>query len=316
MATGGGWFKDRGETQRKPDPLLMSRIALLIAGNLASDAPDRRADAHLFDIERDVLSAGLAAQGMALEAVRWMEEGVDWGGYSAALVLAVWDYQDQPQAFLDRMDLIERSGAAVFNPPDLVRWNIRKTYLKDLEARGVRIVPTLWSETPDAADLRAAFDMFGASDVVLKRQVGAGARGQQRFSKASAPESGVLLDRAGMIQPFVASVASEGEYSLLFVDGDFSHALVKRAADGEYRIQPAYGGKSAAVTPAAADIKQARTVLEALDEAPLYARIDMVRADDGGLMLMELEAIEPNLFPSEGPRIGEMIGAALKKRLR
>jgi len=293
----------------------MSRIALLIAGNLASDAPDRRADAHLFDIERRALEAGLSGQGLHLSTLRWMEEGIDWSGFDAALVLAVWDYQDRPQDFLSRIDLIQRAGCAVFNPPDLVRWNIRKTYLKDFEAKGVAIVPTLWSETPDAAAVRAAFDTFGTDSVVLKRQVGAGARGQQKFSRASAPASGVLLDRAGMIQPFIASVASEGEYSFLFVDGVFSHALVKRAARGDYRIQESYGGTSAKVEPAAADITQARAVLEALAVLPLYARVDMVRGEDGRLMVMELEVIEPYLFPVEGPRIGEMIGVALKKRL-
>jgi len=293
----------------------MSRIALLIAGNLASDAPDRRADAHLFDIERRALEAGLAGQGMELSTHRWMEDGVDWAGFDAALVLAVWDYQDRPQDFLGRMDLIQRAGCAVFNSPELVRWNIRKTYLRDFEAKGVAIVPTIWSETPDAAAVRAAFDTFGTDSVVLKRQVGAGARGQQKFARASAPESGVLLDRAGMIQPFIASVASEGEYSFLFVDGEFSHALVKRAAKGDYRIQESYGGKSTKVEPPVADITQARAVLEALEAAPLYARVDMVRGADGRLMLMELEVIEPYLFPVEGPRIGEMIGAALKKKL-
>jgi hypothetical protein len=118
-----------------------------------------------------------------------------------------------------------------------------------------------------------------------------------------------------MIQPFIASVASEGEYSFLFVDGVFSHALVKRAARGDYRIQESYGGTSAKVEPAAADITQARAVLEALAVPPLYARVDMVRGEDGRLMVMELEVIEPYLFPVEGPRIGEMIGVALKKRL-
>jgi hypothetical protein len=293
----------------------MTRIALLIAGNLASDAPDRRADAHVFDLERDVLAAAMSRRGMTLDSVRWMEPDIDWQSYNAVLVLAVWDYQDCPQDFLDRIAMIAAAGVRVFNSPDLVGWNIRKTYLRDLEARGVRTVPTLWSDAPDAAAIRSAFDSFGVSDVVLKRQVGAGARGQQKFSRATTPEGGLLLDRPGMIQPFVASVASEGEYSFLFVDGEFSHALVKRAADGDYRIQEAYGGRSVRIDPAPADIVQAHAVLKALDASPLYARVDMVRDVDGGLMLMELELIEPNLFAAEGPGIGELFAAALERRL-
>jgi hypothetical protein len=125
----------------------------------------------------------------------------------------------------------------------------------------------------------------------------------------------VLLDRPGMIQPLIPSIITEGEYSFLFVGGEFSHALVKRAAPGDYRIQEAYGGRSMKVEPSAADKARAGAVLEALDEPPLYARVDMVRGADGRLMLMELEVLEPYLFPAEGPGVGAMLAAALKRRL-
>ena len=118
-----------------------------------------------------------------------------------------------------------------------------------------------------------------------------------------------------MIQPFIASIATEGEYSFLFVDGEFSHALVKRAKSGDYRIQEAYGGTSQAIDPTPDDRASAQAVLAALATPPLYARVDMVRGQAGELLLMELEVIEPFLFPKDGPHIGEMLGAALKKRL-
>jgi len=101
----------------------------------------------------------------------------------------------------------------------------------------------------------------------------------------------------------------------LFVDGEFSHALIKRAKAGDYRIQEAYGGKSQRIDAAPSDQRQARAVLDALDESPLYARVDMVRGGDGRLLLMELEVIEPYLFPVDGPGIGAMLGKALRKRL-
>lgn len=291
------------------------RLALLIAANLASDAPDRRADAGLFDHERRVLEAAFAPAGLVLETVRWSDDGVDWSRFDAALVLACWDYQDDHAAFLDRLAMIEAAGCAVFNSPELVRWNIRKIYLRELEERGVRIVPTLWPEAPTAGDIRAAFDVFGCDEVVLKRQVGAGARGQARYARATAPEAGPVLDRPGMIQPLVAGILSEGEYSFLYVDGVFSHALIKRPAAGDYRIQAAYGGRSEAIDPTDADLTQTGAVLQALAEPPLYARVDMARGEDGRLMLMELEAIEPFLFPVEGPQIGDMLAAAITKRL-
>jgi hypothetical protein len=123
------------------------------------------------------------------------------------------------------------------------------------------------------------------------------------------------MDRPGMIQPFIPAIATEGELSFLFVDGEFSHALVKRNATGDYRIQEAYGGRSMRIDPTKQDQAQARAVLDVLDAPPLYARVDMVRGSDGKLLLMELEVIEPFLFPQDGPHIGAMLGKALQKRL-
>jgi glutathione synthase/RimK-type ligase-like ATP-grasp enzyme len=293
----------------------MTAIALLIAANIASNAPDRRADAHLYDIQLDILRKGFAPNGLTIEPVRWTEAGIDWTRFSAVMVNCAWDYQDHHEDFLATLDGIAVLGVPVFNSPATVRWNIRKTYLREFEAKGVPIIPTLWPERPVAEDIRDAMGAFGADDVILKRQVGGGARGQTRYTHANMPSDGSILDRPGMIQPFIASIASEGEYSFLFVDGEFSHALVKRAASGDYRIQEAYGGKSQPIEPSVKDQQQARAVLEAVDETPLYARVDMVRGQDGTLLLMELEVIEPYLFPQDGQQIGAMLGKALARRI-
>jgi len=292
----------------------MTEIALLTAANLVSDAPDRRADAHLFDIQLDILRRGFAPHGLTLTPVRWIDP-IDWTRFGAVLVNSAWDYQDRHEDFLATLDRIAALGVPVFNDPGAVRWNIRKTYLRELEARGVPVIPTLWPEAPTRDDIVHAMSAFGIEDVVLKRQVGGGARAQVRYTKADMPAAGSIMDRPGMIQPFIASIATEGEYSFLFVDGEFSHALVKRAKSGDYRIQEAYGGTSQAIDPTPADRAAAQAVLAALATSPLYARVDMVRGQAGELLLMELEVIEPFLFPKDGPQIGEMLGAALKKRL-
>lgn len=292
----------------------MTEIALLTAANLVSDAPDRRADAHLFDIQLDILRRGFAPHGLTLTPVRWIDP-IDWTRFGAVLVNSAWDYQDRHEHFLGTLDRIAALGVPVFNDPATVRWNIRKTYLREFEARGVPVIPTLWPEAPTAEDIVHAMSRFGIEDVVLKRQVGGGARAQVRYTKANMPDKGPIMDRPGMIQPFIASIATEGEYSFLFVGGEFSHALVKRAKSGDYRIQEAYGGTSQAIDPTPADRAAAQAVLTALPTPPLYARVDMVRGQDGELLLMELEVIEPFLFPKDGPHIGGMLGAALKKRL-
>ncbi|MEY4784789.1 MAG: hypothetical protein RIR41_2724, partial [Pseudomonadota bacterium] len=194
----------------------MTEIALLTAANLVSDAPDRRADAHLFDIQLDILRRGFAPHGLTLTPVRWIDP-IDWTRFGAVLVNSAWDYQDRHEDFLATLDRIAALGVPVFNDPGAVRWNIRKTYLRELEARGVPVIPTLWPEAPTRDDIVHAMSAFGIEDVVLKRQVGGGARAQVRYTRANMPEAGSIMDRPGMIQPFIASIATEGEYSFLFV---------------------------------------------------------------------------------------------------
>lgn len=290
-------------------------IAMLTAANLVSDAPDRRADAHLFDAQVDILQRGMAPHGLWLAPVRWVDPAIAWNRFAAVMVNCAWDYQDNHEAFLATLDRIASMGVPVFNDPATVRWNIRKTYLRELEAKGIPIIPTLWPEAPTDVDIAGAMAVFGSDDVIIKRQVGGGARGQTRYTPANMPAPGPVLDRPAMIQPFIPSIATEGEYSFLFVDGDFSHALIKRARSGDYRIQAAYGGTSLAIDPAPADRAAAQRVLDVLEAPPLYARVDMVRGQAGDLLLMELEVLEPYLFPKDGPQIGPMLGRALARRL-
>ena len=118
-----------------------------------------------------------------------------------------------------------------------------------------------------------------------------------------------------MVQPFLPAIQTEGELSFIFIDGEFSHALKKSAAKGDYRIQSSYGGTEAAIVPSKSDLEQAIRVLSSVDDELLYARVDMLRADDGELYLMELEAIEPYLYPLEGPVLGPRLAAAVARRL-
>ena len=293
----------------------MPSIALLTAGNLMSDAPDRRSDAHLFDIQLDALRLGFAGEGFELRPARWRDPDTDWRTFAGVLIACAWDYQDRHEAFVSALERIRALGTPVFNEPDTVRWNIRKTYLRELQQKGVAVIPTLWPDAPAGEDIGHAMDAFGVEEVVLKRQVGGGARGQARYHRSALPAPGPVLDRPGMIQPFVPAILSEGEYSFLFVDGVFSHALIKRPRAGDYRIQEAYGGVCEGVDPAPADRAAAEAVLDAAGKRPLYARVDMVRAAGGGLMLMELEVIEPYLYPLQGPGIGPVLARALARRL-
>ena len=176
--------------------------------------------------------------------------------------------------------------------------------------------PTRWLERASAGDIAAAMDAFDCTTIVAKRQVGAGAEGQS-IHRAGSLDPAWAMDQPMMLQPYLEQIASDGEYSFLFVDGHFSHALVKRPARGDYRVQTLYGGTEQTLDPAPADLAAAQEIIASLPhEKPLYARVDMVRGEAGMLLVMEVELIEPYLYPEQGPQIGTLIAEAIARRLK
>jgi len=261
--------------------------------------------------------------GWAVEEVSWREEGraaVDWSRFDVVVIRTPWDYQADPEAF---MAVLARIAAAtrLENSLALCRWNLEKTYLRALAARGVEIVPTLW-RAPDAPLDAALFDELAVLDgpvptgeLVVKPVVSANADRTYRLGRgdlgargpARAAAEADLVGRAVMVQPFLSAIVSEGEYSLFAFDGVLSHAVLKVPGPGDFRVQEEHGGRIHAVTPEPDLVAAGEAVLAALAalaETPLYARIDFVR-HRGRFLLMELELIEPSLyFPydSESPR--------------
>ncbi len=238
-------------------------------------------------------------------------------GFDLAYLGTPWDYTEAKDEFLARLEALEDAGVTVCNPVEVIRWNADKLYLRELAERGAVTIPTLWPESAGPDDVARAFDHFGCDRVVVKRRVGAGAVGQDSFTRTAPPPPDWRIDQPAMIQPFLSAIQHEGELSFIFVDGRFSHALVKQAAKGDYRIQSLYGGREVPLDPAPADRAAAAAVMAMLPfgQPPLYARIDMVRLDDGQLAVIEAELIEPYLYPEQGPHFGAMLADAMLARL-
>ena len=298
------------------------KIAFLACAETLPSSPTRRADAFEHDYQIAALRAGFDALGVAGSRVEVID--VDWRaplealtGFTLALLGTAWDYTDHAAAFLTRLEALEAAGVAVCNPAEVVRWNADKHYLEQLALAGAASIPTLWHANPGEADIEAAFDHFGTNRVVVKRRVGAGALGQFSFTRNDPALVGWQMGHPAMIQAFLPAIESEGEYSFVFVDGAFSHAILKQAATGDYRIQSLYGGRETQIDPAAADIATASSIMAMLPfaQVPLYARIDMVRRDDGVLALIEAELIEPYLYPLQGPQFGAKLAQAALTRL-
>lgn len=289
----------------------MKRIAYLASKVTLPGSSTRRSDAFEHDYMMDALRPAFEARGMTIDDVDWADTSQDWGTYDAAIIGTTWDYWDHQEAFLKRLETIE-AETQLHNPAALVAWNSHKSYLRDLEAKGAKLIPTLWLDDANETTAREAFKTLGSDDLVFKRQVGAGASGQHRLKSGDPIPH---MPHPMMVQPFLSKIVEEGELSFIFIDGELSHALIKRAAKGDYRIQSSYGGVEEAITPSTSDLAAAKAILNTLDETPLYARVDMLRGEDGGLLLMELELIEPYLYPLQGPELGERFAAAMAKKL-
>lgn len=292
-----------------PSPGASLDIALVTAPTY----PDCRPDEAL-------LTAALAERGLSAGPVIWDDPTVDWSRFRLALIRTAWDSDMRRDEFVA---WAERAGrqCALWNPPEVVRWNTHKSYLRELEARGVPIIPTVWlarGSTPP--DVEALMAERGWTDAVVKPAVSAGARDTlRRRGPADGPAieelvARILPHKEMMVQPYVSSVEAHGERSLLFFGGRPSHAILRMAA---LSGQPGYDSTFA--QPIAFTEEEetfARNVLAATGRDLLYARVDMARDEAGRLRLMELELTEPNLFLHQGgPQAVRQLADALESRL-
>lgn len=295
------------------------RVCFLTSTDMMKGRAGAREDWFEYDLEFEALSRACQGEGIELVSCIW-DQPFEAHGFDAYMIGTVWDYPPKLTLFLDTLDRLH-AKAPVLNSPAVARWNIEKTYLKALEEAGAPSLPTLWREAASTAAINQAFEAFGAEEIVVKPQIGAGAWRQARIKRgAPLPEADMLPPAACMIQPFLPSIPEEGEYSLMVFGGRFSHGLVKRPKSGDYRVQSIYGATEHVWTPSDEERALAFEVLHAAEAITgekdlLYARIDMARGLDGKLAVMELELIEPYFYPEQGPDMGAVFVEALKNRL-
>lgn len=269
-----------------------------------------------FVSDAELSIAPMTELGWAVDMVPWRSR-VDWDDYDLVYIGTPWDYQDDVAAFIGVLETIERSSALLVNGLDLVRWNLEKTYLRELEMRGADIVPSVFFDRFDADRLGTCFAAHDADRIVVKPVVGANADHiavlTEPITAATADElRRIFADRPFFVQPFIDSVQSEGEYSLFFLGGDYSHAILKKPKQGDFRTQEEHGADILGVTAPGALVDSARSVLGVVNPQPVYVRADFVRGR-GRFLLMELELIEPSLYLRTDPGAPRRFAAALAR---
>lgn len=263
------------------------------------------------------LSEALAAGGLTAVSTPWTDHVADASGltrFPLVLPLIAWGYHRDHARWMQACATWAAAGVRMLNPPAVLGWNSDKSYLGRLAAQGVAIPDTLWIDGPTQADVDAAFDRFGTDRIVVKPRVSGGAYRTLRLARGERMEGAPA--GPAMIQPYLPSIESEGETSLLFFGGQLSHVVEKRPVPGEFRVQVQYGGGYVALPePPAGALPLAERTLAAIGEDLLYARIDMARGADGGWLLMEAELIEPDFYLATAPEGGARFAAAVQARL-
>lgn len=277
-----------------------------------------------FDDDR-ILAAALDDRGTEVEVIAWDEQGADWQRFDLVVIRSTWDYTRRRQRFVA---WAERVGDRLRNRPQVIRWNSDKRYLADLAAAGLPVIETRFVEPGERPP-----ELEG--EVVIKPTVSAGGRDTGRFAASAQAGGRELLERiaasgrTAMVQPYLGAVDREGEAAIVFIAGELAHTLRKRPVLRRDEVAPvrddAIGAAEAMYdpdlvtrAPAADDeVDAAVSVIDHLrqrfGETPLIARVDLARDPETGPLVMEIEAIEPNLYLSQAPRSAEQLAEAVRR---
>jgi glutathione synthase/RimK-type ligase-like ATP-grasp enzyme len=257
--------------------------------------------------EFEVLKTEFARFGVKLIIADWQDQSIDWKSFDKVIPKACWDYSNFPKQFLSYLRHCDAAKVEFQNPIETLLWNMRKTYLSDLYSRGfnvgeLKIIP----ENSKLCISEIQSELNPDKMLVIKPSVSGGAKNTIR---CPAKELGtheallkLILSEADLIiQPYFSEIATEGEYSFFFFGNEFSHAILKKPAQGDFRAHQLFGGENLNYEPSLTEIKEAFKFTEGAPTPLAYARVDVFRSK-GRFMLIELELIEPYLYFERAPK--------------
>ena len=253
----------------------------------------------------NLLIQPFSQHGVHVDVISWHATDIDWSQYDAVIVRSTWDYQEHADAFIDKLIEITKHDTVLINPLSLMQWNISKRYLQILQTQGITIIPSVFFDSVAISDIYAQFAYFDTQEIIIKPLISANSDNTFRLDHTNlmaqaGPLSNIFSTTPCVIQPFLDSVINEGEYSLFYFNGEYSHTIRKVPKSGDFRVQEEHGGELITVIPDELQLSAAAKVLAALPEKSLYARVDLIRnpraQKEDIWQLMEVELIEPSLY--------------------
>jgi glutathione synthase/RimK-type ligase-like ATP-grasp enzyme len=253
----------------------------------------------LFGGEQLLLPA-LRDMGHEVDVCIWDAPEVAWENYDAVVIRCPWDYHEKLPQFLAWLKDLAARKVKLVNDIETLLWNLNKSYLFELSDAGLPVIPTQLVVTTDERTLRQIFEAMQSEEIVIKPVQSAGAWRTLRINHDNLADAALLFkdwrrEQNYLVQAFMPEIVAAGEWSLIYFDGQFSHALIKRAKEGDFRVQSDHGGTVLKADAPEHICAQALKILKFLPRMPCYARVDGVMRD-GGFLLMELELLEPELF--------------------
>ena len=287
----------------------MKRVALATSREFAELTADEK-----------LLTESLRELGFDAQPLIWDKPCQPPGEVAGIVIRSCWDYHKKSGEFLAWLDRLEKTGVKTLNAPAILRWNLDKIYLRELAERGVKIPPTAWFGKGENERLSAVLAVNGWRKAVLKPTISATAWRTFLVTPENADGlqsefESLLVNGGAMVQKFVEEVRTRGEWSFMFFDETFSHAVLKRARAGDFRVQNNFGGSvETSLEPAPALVKEAQRIVKSIAGDLTYARVDGVEIA-GELCLMEFELIEPVLFLEHHELAAQKFAAAIVSRL-
>jgi len=265
----------------------------------------------------NLVRAALEKRGLTVARTNWDNPEYDWTQTRFAIFRTTWDYFDRFQEFSQWLDRVN-TQTQLINPLSLVRWNIDKHYLRDLEQHGIRIPPTVFIEPGESRSLTEIVNQTGWTDCILKPAISGAARHTYRLNASTAAEHELIFREliaieSMLLQEFQNPVLEKGEVAYMLFGGKFSHAVLKKAKPGDFRVQDDFGGTVHEYVPTHKEIEFAEQAVAFCKPAPVYARVDAIWNNQHELCVSELELIEPELWFRKHPPAAEMFAEAFSK---
>ena len=272
---------------------------------------------HNVFIEDELVIKALSKSRLNAIRLAWDDKNFDWTTTKYILFRTTWDYFDRFEEFSKWLNTVSKK-TKLLNSENIIRWNIDKHYLGDLEKNGIKVAKTHFIEKGTNKNLSQIHNELNWSETVLKPCISGAARHTYRLNTDNIPNyenvfKTLIKKEAMMLQPFQRNIVEKGEISMIVIKGKFTHAILKIAKKGDFRVQDDFGGSVHFYEPTKKEIEFAENAVKACPELPIYARVDIFTDNEGFTAVAELELIEPELWFRNYPKAAELLASAIKE---